>query len=162
MICCACTHVGAAVEWTRVSQCLKEVCGSKEWLRNGRRAELLSKSIAFAGRRSAHLDKCSHWSRSSFLQQEFGIRILKRRLYDFGRRGAHRASLAYPPSDDLQSWSSERQATSEPGNQNQSLAAAILALSLLAYLLLLLYCSRACFYCTTQYALKASFSSTND
>ena len=33
-----------------------------------------------SGRRSAHLDKCSHWSRSSFLQQEFGIRFLKRRL----------------------------------------------------------------------------------
>ena len=70
---------------------------------------------------------------TSHREQEFGIRILKRRLYDFGRRGAHRASLAYPPSDDLQSWSSERQATSEPGNQNQSLAAAILACLLTYY-----------------------------
>ena len=49
----------------------------------------------------------------------------------------------------------------EPGNQNQSLAAAILACLLTCYFctavgLLLLY------YLGTQYALRASFSSTND
>ena len=41
------------------------------------------------------------------------------------RRSSRHPSRAYPPSDDLQNWSSKRQATSGPGNQKQSLAAAL-------------------------------------
>ena len=65
----------------------------------------------------------------SFLPQEFEIRILKTLATIFrpARRSSRHPSRAYPPSDDLQSWPSERQATSEPDNQKQSLAAAIFA-----------------------------------
>jgi hypothetical protein len=135
-------------------RCGRTVRRPRGWWAHTNR-QICQRSIT--GRRSAHLDKCSHWSRAIISPTRIRDKNFKTLATIFrpARRSSRHPSRAYPPSDDLQSWSSERQATSEPGNQNQSLAAACL---------LLVHCGsmRACFYCTTQYALKASFSSTDD